>query len=272
MWFYISPHFDDIALSCGGLVWEQAHSGDEVVICTVTAGSPDRNAPLSPFAASLHQRWGVGVEAVAARREEDRASCSILGARPIYLSLTDCIYRNDPIQGTPLYDSNKTIMGKVNPAERKLTRALAEEMRSLFPPEAQVIAPLAIGGHVDHRLTRRAADLLRINLWYYADYPYTARWITRPGNSEEFPHMPSGNISKRAQNLYTQMLADGWQAQVFPISPTALDVWQHSVAAHASQISTFWPDLEWMRQALDDYCRNLGGIRLWRPPARQRLD
>ena len=27
-WIYLSPHFDDAVLSCGGLIWEQTHSGD----------------------------------------------------------------------------------------------------------------------------------------------------------------------------------------------------------------------------------------------------
>jgi len=37
-WIYISPHFDDAVLSCGGLIWEQTHKGITVEIWTVCAG------------------------------------------------------------------------------------------------------------------------------------------------------------------------------------------------------------------------------------------
>jgi LmbE family N-acetylglucosaminyl deacetylase len=159
-------------------------------------------------------------------------------------------------------------MGEVQPAEQDLIRTLADELQRFIPTEARVVAPLAIGGHVDHRLTRRAVDLLGMDFWYYADYPYTAHWIARPyGSSEEFPRMPGGKISVKARNLYTQMQADGWADTTFPISQPALEAWQRSVAAHASQISTFWPDLELMRQAIQAYCQAVGGIRLWKQPA-----
>ena len=66
-WIFISPHLDDIALSCGGLVWELAHAGDQVSIWTICAGEPPV-APLSPFAESLHDRWQTGAEATQRRR------------------------------------------------------------------------------------------------------------------------------------------------------------------------------------------------------------
>ena len=74
-WIYLSPHFDDIALSCGGLVWHQVQAGDVVEIWTVCAAAPDPSQPFSPFAQSLHARWGTGPASVAARRAEDIASC-----------------------------------------------------------------------------------------------------------------------------------------------------------------------------------------------------
>ena len=37
-WIYLSPHFDDAVLSCGGMIWEQVHSGETVEIWTLCAG------------------------------------------------------------------------------------------------------------------------------------------------------------------------------------------------------------------------------------------
>lgn len=75
---YLSPHLDDAALSCGGLVWMQAQAGERVEIWTMCAGDPPEGR-LSDYAQAHHERWGLGREAVAARREEDARSCNILG-------------------------------------------------------------------------------------------------------------------------------------------------------------------------------------------------
>jgi hypothetical protein len=95
---------------------------------------------------------------------------------------------------------------------------------------------------VDHRLTRLAAEKLRRPLWYYADYPYVIR----------------------AEDPLKPFRREGWYSQVFPISEVGLVAWQEAVAAHHSQISTFWQDLDAMRQAIWAYRQSEGGIRLWK--------
>ncbi|MGH2521295.1 MAG: PIG-L deacetylase family protein, partial [Anaerolineales bacterium] len=50
---YLSPHFDDAALSCGGTIHQQTRQGERAVVVTVCAGdSPP--GPLSAFAQTLH--------------------------------------------------------------------------------------------------------------------------------------------------------------------------------------------------------------------------
>ena len=92
---YLSPHLDDVALSCGGLIWEQTQSGDSVEIWTICAGDPPQDR-LSPFAEELHQRWRVGHNAVDIRREEDIHSCRLLGAKYRHFEVPDAIYRIHP--------------------------------------------------------------------------------------------------------------------------------------------------------------------------------
>ena len=93
LWIYLSPHFDDVALSCGGLVWEQVQAGDSVSIWTVCSG----NAPggeLSPFAEELLLRWEADQDATAQRRLEDIHSCQRLEAISITLKLTMAVTAN----------------------------------------------------------------------------------------------------------------------------------------------------------------------------------
>jgi LmbE family N-acetylglucosaminyl deacetylase len=241
-WIYISSHLDDVALSCGGLVWEQAQAGDATAIWTVCAGDPP-DGPLSPFAEELHARWGVGREAARQRRLEDQASCIHLGAEARHFSIPDCIYRRAPSGGAPLYASNQAIMGPVRPDEAGLLQTLGAELAEALPAGAILVCPLAIGGHVDHRLTRLAVESTGRRLWYYVDYPYILE----------------------AQEALEQLRQEGWSAKAFAVSENGLRLWGQAVAAHASQISTFWPDLFAMQAALEGYYQDMGGVILWQP-------
>ena len=253
-WIYLSPHLDDAALSCGGLIWEQAQSGETVSIWTLCAGESPAG-PLSPFAETLHARWQTGPQALLQRRQEDIAACQVLSAAYRHFSIPDCIYRRagdwqplltgDASQeaGEFLYASEEALTSLVHPAETGLIGHLREELAQALPAGAQVICPLALGGHVDHRLTRAAAQGLVERLWYYADYPYVVR---HPEQLE-------------------QLRQEGWEAAIFPISPAGLEAWMRAVAAYSSQISTFWPDLPAMEAAIGNYCKEFGGEMLLKP-------
>ena len=130
-WIYISPHLDDVALSCGGLVWEQTQSGDQVGIWTVCAGDPPPG-PFSAFAQSLHNRWGNSRAAIEERRNEDIISCTFLGASYRHFDIPDCIYRRTEIHpGEPgasaefLYPSEESLFGPLHPADETLITTLS---------------------------------------------------------------------------------------------------------------------------------------------------
>jgi LmbE family N-acetylglucosaminyl deacetylase len=239
-WVFLSPHFDDVALSCGGLVWEQAQAGNPVSIWTICADEiPDNE--LSSFAAELHARWGVGLNAPAQRKLEHRRSCQQLGASYRYFSVTDCIYRRDSQTQEFMYTSEAALNGELQPGDYQIIRTINEDMKNYLQPEAILVCPLGLGNHVDHQLTRMAAEGMGYPLWYYADFPY---------------------ILKHHDQL-EQLAASGWTSQVYPISRQGLEAWIASVAMHASQISTFWPSMEEMARSLSPYLEREGGTRLW---------
>lgn len=235
-WIYLSPHLDDAALSLGGLLWEQSQAGEQVIVWTVCAGDP-APGPLSAFAESLHQRWETGETAMAARRAEDIQACEILGISYRHLPIPDCIYRTSAYTQEYLYTSENALFGELHPHEDILVQELSQTFRENIPSEARLVCPLGLGGHVDHRLTRAAAERLNVPLWYYADYPYLldiGNW--EPTNLEAIKH---------------------------PISSAGLRAWQEAVAAHHSQISTFWQSVENMKAAILEYNLQVGGGRLW---------
>jgi LmbE family N-acetylglucosaminyl deacetylase len=247
-WIYLSPHFDDVALSCGGLVWDQVQAGSAVSIWTICAGSTP-TGELSPFAKELHIRWCLNEDATnedstGKRRIEDIKSCRSLGANWRYFTLPDCIYRRNPHTGEFMYASEISLNGPLQPADTLTIMALQEEIKYYLPADTVLVSPLGLGNHVDHQLTRLAAEGLDFTTWYYADYPYVLRCKEKLENMER----------------------EGWLSQVFPISQDGLVAWQDSIAAHGSQISTFWKGEREMRLAVSDYLQENNGIWLWRQP------
>ncbi len=169
-WIYISPHFDDAVLSCGGLIFEQTRQGTPVEIWTILAGDPPPG-PLSEFARQNHALWGLpgGKETVAMRRAEDERASSLVGADLVHFDIPDCIYRRSP-QGQALYP--ETVISAPHPADRKLPDRMAACLRSELLKDDILVCPLALGGHVDHVLVRQAVESLHQPLLYYADVPY----------------------------------------------------------------------------------------------------
>ena len=248
---YLSPHLDDVALSCGGTIYQQAQRGERIAVITVFAGSPPASAPLSAFARTLHERWQASAPAgsgsadpPAIRRAEDHRAFSVLGPEIeiVHLPLPDCIYRRDPSGGRALYASEEAIFGIVQLADPAL-KALATVPP--FPEGATLYAPLGVGCHVDHQIVRWAVDHWGLpvgQVRYYEDYPYS----TRPG----------------ALSLALEE-REKWQPIVVPLPRAALEAKIRAVARYASQISTFWPDIETMAQALRTHAQRCGGERLW---------
>jgi len=246
-WIFLSPHFDDIALSCGGLVWELTSAGDAVSIWTICGGKPPHR-DLSDYAQLHHERWVTDAQAVEQRRAEDMASCAVMKASYRYFNIPDCIYRPRQKKIPHYYTSGADIFGTVHPAEKKnLVRKLTQIFIKEIQPGTQVVCPLTLGNHVDHQITRwaveRAANHLDVSLLYYADYPYAAQ------QPEQI-------------DCYQQR---GWQCNHYNISQGGLEAWCASIEAHHSQTSTFWTDLETMRKDIQAYSRLQKGLCLWKP-------
>ena len=177
---FLSPHFDDVAYSCGGTLGVQVSVGLRPLVITVFGGAPQQGTTLSPFALDVHRKWGFSqdIDAVLqARRQEDSAAMELLGVDYLWLTYPEAIYR-----GTPAYyNSDSEIMGgEVNPGDRWIDEELAEILVSLRKrlPDTVWYAPLSVGRHVDHQIVCSAADRLtemgaKVNL--YEDFPYVAR-------------------------------------------------------------------------------------------------
>lgn len=250
----VSPHLDDGVLSVGGTIARLSAAGSAVVVATLFTGSPP--APLSVGARAFHEQCGLGDDAMRHRAEEDEAACDAVGAEHRHLDLPEALYRIDA-DGRHLYRDGRDIFGPDPLAEPGVISAVEKELRRLLDwlrPDA-VVAPLGVGDHVDHAITKVAVRRCNID-------PARLRW------SEDVPYA-----------LYPHLR--GWEARLTRelVSETELlgeSEWMGKIAAvscYASQLGILWHDPAPWHQQLLDYADRIGdgrtAERLWRQPQLQ---
>ncbi|TKJ31835.1 MAG: GlcNAc-PI de-N-acetylase [Chloroflexi bacterium B3_Chlor] len=248
---YLSPHLDDAALSCGGLIHRQAQAGTNVLVVTVFAGSPAQNV-LSPFAVELHARWGHPTNAVAVRTQEDHRAMRLLGAEYLHLEYPDAIYRFDGCSF--LYLSREDLLGSLHPLDAELASQIATSIVEICSTRApSIYAPLGVGDHVDHQLVREATLTLRNafpSIVFYEDYPY----VEVPGSLTDV----LGRIG-----------VEGWKAELQSLDEECMSARIGAISAYASQMDELFQSVEIMPGRVRDYAAALSSEegyaeRYWR--------
>lgn len=250
MAIFLSPHFDDIPLSCGGVAARLSRLGARCVGLTVFTAPAPEGMMLSPFAQKLHEEWkrasGTTVRAInEVRRDEERAALRLLGLEPVWLDLPDAPYRRAE-NGRYLYTSDAELFRQVDMGERrKLVPWIAEQIRRVVKERGvhgrvRVFAPLGVGYHVDHQLVFMAAQRLgpRYGVLFYEDYPYASR---------------AGALEKRLVELGLPV-----QARVMPISDL-IGVKIAAIARYKSQLSALFGSDEAMPAAVRGYAQSVAG-------------
>lgn len=156
---YVSPHADDVALSCGGQIIANLHRKDEILVLNMfTSESGSSGSRLFDSVNS-------------ARTAEDRSAWDHIGVETVYADLPEALLRKQfPFE----------IRGRVR--DDKVVSDICGIIADCAPshPDAVFHFPAGIGSHVDHLACKRAAFRLldegrldRIIL--YEDVPYS--WL-----------------------------------------------------------------------------------------------
>lgn len=254
MHLFLSPHFDDAVLSCGGTIHQLADAGEVVAVRTVMGQNP-KQAPDTPIVLELHSRWRGGDDPVAARIREDEDAVRSLGATPQRMTVwPDCIYRRSK-DGRVLYPSQASVFGDVQPDD--LAGTLIPTI--VLPPREDIkviYAPLAIGHHVDHLIVRDwALELQRQNpslaFKFYEDYPYSE-------NSSDVD-LALFFFKGNGINLELEMVN---------LSEAAVEAKIRAIAHYRTQLGSFWTSVDTMRVAVQQHLLGVGGgkpaERYWR--------
>ncbi len=176
----LSPHRDDAAFSCGLVLHHLLRAGSSLTIvniCTVseyapyiTPGSGDRALRITLL-----------------RRKEDESFaeklCVTAGAETDPVGFVDVGWKDVPVRWC-MEDEGALAATGLPPEEvEKLRRAFSD-----LPPFDLVFVPMALGGHIDHRLVLEAARgaLPAASLVFYEDLPYACRLSSPAHQSVEF--------------------------------------------------------------------------------------
>lgn len=166
----LSPHLDDAAFSAGGLLATLAARGWHVTMVTLFTQSVPEPKGFA-LACQLDKGLAPEIDYMALRRAEDDEAAAALGiAAPLHLP-----FREAPHRG---YASAPELFLELRPDDG-IDRHLAPALADLLAAEAPdlILAPQAVGGHVDHVQVVRALCGLApaAPVLWWRDFPYTVR-------------------------------------------------------------------------------------------------
>ncbi len=254
---FLSPHLDDVVLSCGGIVHRLVQSGERIVIVTAMAGDPPADLPASPVIDAVKARYG-GAPLVYDRRLEDAQAAQALGAQVYHLGLTECAFRT-AVGGAgnliALYPDHDSPFAGVRAGDDAPLTLF--EFQLPFADVSAIYAPLGVDNHVDHGLTRDWALVL-----------------TGPGMPplnfyEEYPYARNKTALRRAHEYYRQTLpALTMTEAVVPLSEDDFAAKLRALRCYRSHLQVMWNDAAELQTTLREYMITIGaGVpaeRCWR--------
>ncbi|MCG8295102.1 PIG-L deacetylase family protein [Pseudomonas entomophila] len=223
----LSPHCDDIAYSMAGRLLGGAERGQGIRLLTIFSQSR-----FAPYA----QRLNTQAQISRWRQAEEARFCAALHLAHECLDLAEA-----PLRGYPDVDSLFVDDGAVpeDPVLERLEQRLRQRLEQARP--ARVYAPLGIGGHVDHLLTRRAAQRVFADvcpLLFYEDLPY------------------AGELSADALAQQLTRTTQGLRPLLTPLADWLPEKLRH-LAGYASQVAE--KDLA----SVATHAHLIGGERVW---------
>lgn len=170
----LSPHLDDAALSCGGLL--HVLRGMQTLVVTLCSGNPPPRYSADGRKTLPARRGHVSPRL---RRAEDIAAMRAIDAAYVHLSFPDAIYRRNHLTGKLIYLGARERWAAPHADDQdyidELYRLLRRICLELGP--ILLLSPMGIGDHVDHQIVARVAMRLAeagASLLFYEDFPYVA--------------------------------------------------------------------------------------------------
>jgi LmbE family N-acetylglucosaminyl deacetylase len=165
----LSPHLDDAVFSAGATIAQASRQGWRTIIATVFTGNVAQPTGFA-LACQLDKGLASDIDYMAIRRAEDTLACTRVGAEALHLPFLEAPHRG--------YESAQALFAGVRPDDKarlEVSESLDALVQTIRPD--RVLAPLGLGGHVDHLIVRDAVAALAasadVSLW--EDWPYVER-------------------------------------------------------------------------------------------------
>ena len=239
---FLSPHYDDVVLSCGGTVALLADQGYRPIAVTIFGGEVIDDA-ITDFARWKHSRWGAsGVEQIITQRQtEDYDAAAVLRCDIRWLGFPDAIYRGDR------YLSDPSLFGTPQTLEAGLVDVIADEIRRLpeWNDDVTLYVPLGVGAHVDHQIVFAAGRRFAregVRVLAYEDCPYAI-------------HTPAG-VDRRLAEIAGQVGAP----LLVPIE-TTLDRRIGAIGEYRTQVPVIFRFTNDVHGTMTAFAHRTGGTR-----------
>jgi LmbE family N-acetylglucosaminyl deacetylase len=182
---FLSAHLDDAVLSCGALIESLRRSSPVTVATLFTAAT----CPPHTVAARSFLRQCGAADATtlfAARQTEDEDVLRALEVDHVHFGETDALFRRraglvarsgwllpELVHRYPTYRFD-IAKGRVSRGDRAMIDMLEARVRGLVERTGArvVFAPVGVGRHVDHVITRSVGARQPVDAIYYSDFPY----------------------------------------------------------------------------------------------------
>jgi LmbE family N-acetylglucosaminyl deacetylase len=243
----LSPHLDDAVLSCGAVMaCAQGRTQVKVVTFFTEGGRP-------PYTRSARRflRFSGAADAdclFAARRQEDVVVLRQLQAECAHVGLSDALFRRKP-GVRPRWSSRLGALlpewdcvyptyrlhvssGRIGRHDHATVQRVCESVQELARDSgALLLAPSAIGGHVDHVVVRTAAERSRASTVYYSDFPYNQNHqpdvgFLRRNHLVEATWSDRIDVKPELIRFYETQMGLLFPRQVIPIAPETYFVGQ----------------------------------------------
>jgi len=150
---YVSPHADDVAFSAAGRIARDRALGKRVAVMTLFDA---KDAGMAEFSSE-------------ARKDEDARFAITAGVELVACGFADAIVRKAAYRWTPM------IFAPIGDGESSLSAGVRTAIQRFVYARGctEVVAPLGVGGHVDHQVAHLACrDLYGVDVSFYEDTPY----------------------------------------------------------------------------------------------------
>jgi len=229
--YFVSPHFDDAALSAGALISFLADKVPVTVINVFTKGDKGPYTLDSKLYLS-RCKYKDANRLLSERRKEDKAVFKELGVEVINLDFIEALWRKKEGENEilrllgklvpelmHLYPTYKFHMGsdKISHHDASLKIEIKNKLVDLIKTKDSIIfCPVGIGKHVDHFIVRDVCSDTFNSVIYWSDFNYS---LLISGGTK-FITNKKLILDYFDKELYLKkMLIKGYKSQIYSIFP-----------------------------------------------------